>query len=109
MSCAAVQGRGQLVYGENTVRRRGPNPWNLQAHRPKHGAPRRVPGAARIGGLWTFDEDKLAAFVKQRERDAEALASNVVPFPTPAKRQTRARTSAAYDRLMAGRYGANAA
>ena len=61
-----------------------------------------LPGAARIGGLWTFDEDKLAAFVKQRERDAEALASNVVPFPpAPVRCQTRAQTSAAYERLKA--------
>jgi hypothetical protein len=29
-----------------------------------------LPGAARIGGVWTFDAERLTAFVRQRERDA---------------------------------------
>ncbi len=62
-----------------------------------------LPGAARIGGVWTFDAAKLSAFIAQRERDAESRATNVVPFPSPQPRQTRAQTSAAYAKLMAGR------
>jgi excisionase family DNA binding protein len=62
-----------------------------------------LPGAARIGGTWTFNSEKLTAFVKQRERDAENV---VVSFgaPKPRPRPTKAKVSAAYTVLMAGRY-----
>jgi hypothetical protein len=68
---------------------------------------RELPGAARIGGVWTFDADRLAAFVTQRERDAERPV--VSGSPPPARLSTRAQTNAQYERLMAGRYGRNAA
>jgi hypothetical protein len=32
-----------------------------------------LPGAARIGGVWTFDTERLVAFVKQRECDADGV------------------------------------
>ena len=62
-----------------------------------------LPGAARIGGTWTFNSEKLTAFVKQRERDAERV---VVPFkaPKPQPRPTKAKVAAAYAALMASRY-----
>jgi hypothetical protein len=61
-----------------------------------------LPGAAMIGGVWTFDSEKLTAFVKQRERDAERV---VVSFkaPTPQPRPSKAKVSAAYAALMATR------
>jgi excisionase family DNA binding protein len=62
-----------------------------------------LPGAARIGGTWTFDAEKLTAFVKQRERDAERV---VIPFraPKPQPRPTTsAKVAAAYAALMASR------
>jgi excisionase family DNA binding protein len=61
-----------------------------------------LPGAARIGGTWTFDAEKLTAFLKQRERDAECV---VVPFraPKPQPRPRKAKVAAAYAALMAGR------
>jgi len=65
-----------------------------------------LPGAARIGGVWTFDADRLANFVKQRELDAERPVVSGMP-PSPARLPTRARTSAAYDRLMASRHVAH--
>jgi excisionase family DNA binding protein len=62
-----------------------------------------LPGAARIGGTWTFDSEKLTAFVKQRERDAENVVVSITA-PRPQPRPTKAKVSAAYDALMAGRY-----
>jgi excisionase family DNA binding protein len=61
-----------------------------------------LPGAARIGGTWTFDSEKLMAFVKQRELDAERV---VIPFraPKPPPRPTSAKVAAAYAALMASR------
>jgi excisionase family DNA binding protein len=61
-----------------------------------------LPGAARIGGTWTFDAEKLTAFLKQRERDAERV---VIPFkaPKPQPRPTTAKVAAAYAALMASR------
>jgi hypothetical protein len=62
-----------------------------------------IPGAARIGGVWTFDSGKLAAFITQRERDAANVAE--VGYIRPAVRlPTRSQTSAAYERLMAQRH-----
>ena len=62
-----------------------------------------LPGAARIGGSWTFDRAKLSAFIDQRERDAERPA-----IPARALKQarlpTQARTNAAYARLMSERF-----
>jgi hypothetical protein len=68
-----------------------------------------LPGVARIGRVWTFDVDKLAAYVTQRERDAERLDVAPPPKPTP-RRATRTQVSTAYAKLMAGRnsYGAAA-
>jgi hypothetical protein len=62
-----------------------------------------LPGAARIGGVWTFDAERLATFVKQREYDAERGCAPDLPSPPP-RHPTRAQTNAAYERLMAGRY-----
>jgi hypothetical protein len=62
-----------------------------------------LPGAARIGGVWTFDTERLTTFVKQRERDAERLPSSG-PAPSLPRLPTRAQTDAAYERLMAGGY-----
>ena len=62
-----------------------------------------LPGAARIGGVWTFDAERLEAFVTQRERDAERPVVSGKP-PPPARLPTRAQTNVAYERLMAGRY-----
>jgi hypothetical protein len=61
-----------------------------------------LPGAARIGGVWTFDSEKLTAFVKLREHDAERV---VVSFKAakPQPRPTQAKVSAAYAALMATR------
>lgn len=61
-----------------------------------------LPGAARIGGTWTFDSEKLTAFVKQRERDAENVVV-LIKAPKPGPRPTKAKVSAAYDTLMATR------
>ena len=62
-----------------------------------------LPGAARIGGVWTFDGARLAAFVKQRERDAERPAA-AGPKPKQPRRATMAQNNAAYARVMAGRF-----
>ena len=67
-----------------------------------------LPGAARIGGVWTFDAERLAAFVTQRELDAERPTTPTPAPPTP-RLPTRAQTNAAYERLMAGRYSRSAA
>ena len=67
-----------------------------------------LPGAARIGRVWTFDAGRLAAFITQRERDAERAAVSGRP-PPPARLPTRAQTNVAYERLMAGRYSRSAA
>jgi phage terminase Nu1 subunit (DNA packaging protein) len=63
-----------------------------------------IPGAARIGGIWTFDADKLAAFVRQRERDAERGAPR--KRVKPARQQTQTQVNAAYQTLMASRLAA---
>jgi hypothetical protein len=68
----------------------------------------KLPGAARIGSVWTFDADKLAAFVTQRERDAERQVVSGRP-PPAARLPTRAQTNVDYERLMAGRYSRSAA
>jgi hypothetical protein len=65
-----------------------------------------LPGAARIGGVWTFDADRLAAFIKQRECDAERQVVSGKPQP-PGKLPTRAQTNAAYARLMESRRAAH--
>jgi hypothetical protein len=67
-----------------------------------------LPGAARIGGVWTFDGERLAAFVKRRERDAERPAA-LGPKPKQPRRATLAQTNAAYARVMAGRFDRRAA
>jgi hypothetical protein len=38
----------------------------------------RIPGAAKLGGVWTFDPDKIAAWVRAAER--EALRSGSAGF-----------------------------
>ena len=43
-----------------------------------------LPGAARIGRVWTFDAGRLAAFITQRERDAERAAVSGRPPPPAA-------------------------
>ena len=68
----------------------------------------KLPGAARIGGLWTFDASRLAAFVAQRELDAERPATPALVLKQP-RLPTQAQTNAAYERLMAGRYSRSAA
>ena len=67
-----------------------------------------LPGAARIGGVWTFDAERLVAFVKQRECDAERGSTSVLASSLP-RLPSRAQTNAAYERLMAGRYSRSAA
>jgi hypothetical protein len=67
-----------------------------------------LPSAARIGGVWTFDAERLAAFVTQRELDAERPLTPGAT-PTPSRLPTQAQTNAAYERLMAGRYSRSAA
>ena len=67
-----------------------------------------LPGAARIGGVWTFDAGRLAAFVSQRERDAERPVVSGRP-PSPARLPTRAQTNVAYARLKAERFDRRAA
>ena len=67
-----------------------------------------LPGAARIGGVWTFDTGRLAAFITQRERDAERAAVSGRP-PPPARLPTRAQTNAAYAQLKAERFDRRAA
>ena len=62
-----------------------------------------LPGAARIGGVWTFDSGKLAAFVTQRERDAANVA-DLSYIPSAVRFPTRSQTSTAYERLMAQRH-----
>jgi excisionase family DNA binding protein len=62
-----------------------------------------LPSATRIGGVWRFDAERLAAFVKQRERDAERPAVSR-PAPKQTRLPTRSQTNAAYARLMAGRF-----
>lgn len=67
-----------------------------------------LPGAARIGGVWTFDAERLTSFVKERERDAESVTiSHVRSRRTPRaavtlapRLATRAQTNAAYERFM---------
>jgi hypothetical protein len=62
-----------------------------------------LPGAARIGGVWTFDAAGLTAFVTQRELDAERPVVSGRPLP-PARLPTRAQTNVAYARLKAERF-----
>jgi len=71
-----------------------------------------LPGAARIGGVWTFDPVKLAAFVKQRE--VEAVAPPRARSPAPVvmlapRRQRPAKINAAYRQLLAERLSRPAA
>lgn len=61
-----------------------------------------LPSAARIGGVWTFDATRLAAFVTQRERDAERPEFTSAQPRT--QRPTQARINAAYERLKAQRH-----
>jgi hypothetical protein len=68
-----------------------------------------LPGAARIGGVWTFDSERLSAFISQRERDAERCNIDVTRAARPPSRPTQARVNAAYQRLMASRYSRGAA
>ena len=67
-----------------------------------------IPGAARIGGIWTFDADKLTAFVAQRERDAERPDATG-KAPKPPRHPTQTKVNAAYGRLMAERYSRRSA
>jgi hypothetical protein len=67
-----------------------------------------LPGAARIGGVWTFDAERLTAFVRQRERDAERPVVSGRPL-SPVRLPTQARTNAAYARLKAERFDRRAA
>jgi hypothetical protein len=67
-----------------------------------------LPGAARIGGVCTFDAQRLVAFVKQRECEAERRSTSV-PASSLPRLPSRAQTNAAYERLMAGRYSRSAA
>ena len=67
-----------------------------------------LPGAARIGGIWTFDANKLTAFVTQRERDAERPSASR-KAPKPPRHATQTQVNAAYDRLMAERYSRRSA
>ena len=64
-----------------------------------------IPGAARIGGIWTFDPGKLVAFVAQRERDAERPEASGKPAKPP-RQQTQTKVNAAYQALMASRRSA---
>jgi Helix-turn-helix domain len=68
-----------------------------------------LPGAARIGGVWTFDAERLSAFVTQRELDAEAKQATNVCRPISVRLPTQARTNSAYERLKAQRYSRPAA
>ena len=36
-----------------------------------------LPGAAGIGGTWTFNSEKLTASVEQRQRDAENVVVSI--------------------------------
>jgi hypothetical protein len=60
-----------------------------------------LPGAARVGGVWTFDAGKLAAFLEHQERDRSATGENL-PVRHPAPRLPRqSQVSAVYAKLKA--------
>ena len=62
-----------------------------------------LPGAAKIGDVWTFDPDALASFVRERECDAKVDRSRVAPALAPARRRTSSQVDRAYDRVMSMR------
>lgn len=74
-----------------------------------------IPGAAKLGGLWTFDPDKLARWIAQRERQACRQISTYAAPPIGAgSKSPDANTDQAYERLMrakrlggSGRGGSN--
>ncbi len=59
-----------------------------------------LPGAARIGGVWTFDAERLATFVKQRELRRRA-AFDFRPASVPAA----ASDSSADERRVSAAHG----
>jgi hypothetical protein len=63
----------------------------------------KLPGAAKIGDVWTFDPDALASFVRERECAAKVDRSRVAPAFAPARRRTSSQADRAYDRVMSMR------
>ncbi|HXT81402.1 MAG TPA: helix-turn-helix domain-containing protein [Acetobacteraceae bacterium] len=75
----------------------------------------KIPGAAKLGGLWTFDPDKLSRWITQRERQAcRSISTYAAPSIGAGSKSPDANTDQAYERLMrakrlagSGRGGSN--
>jgi excisionase family DNA binding protein len=63
-----------------------------------------LPGAARIGGIWTFDPDALAGFVRERECAVKVDRSRIDPASPAARRRTSSQADRAYERVMSMRF-----
>jgi hypothetical protein len=64
-----------------------------------------LPGAAKIGDVWTFDPDALAGFVRERECAVKADRSLVDNMePADARRRTSSQADRAYERVMSLRF-----
>jgi hypothetical protein len=62
-----------------------------------------LPGAAKIGDLWTFDPDALAGFVRERECVVKVDRSRVERDALPANRRTSSQADRDYERVMSMR------
>ena len=66
----------------------------------------RMPGAGKLGGVWTFDPEKVRAWILRAEEMAAARAKRSLPTPAPAHDKCSLRPNCAvqedYDRLIKG-------
>lgn len=42
-----------------------------------------IPGAAKLGKLWTFDRMKLARWIRDKEQECQRTSTSAVAFTTP--------------------------
>lgn len=45
----------------------------------------KIPGAAKLGGLWTFDRARLRGWIRERERACGASQGSKPPLPRPER------------------------
>lgn len=66
----------------------------------------RMPGAAKLGGVWTFDPEKVQACLFKAEQAAAARAIQTQPAPALPRDRRSLRPDCAvreeYDRLIKG-------
>jgi phage terminase Nu1 subunit (DNA packaging protein) len=74
---AAMDGQPKRIKTKDAADMLGVTPRTVQALAGKG----ELPGAARIGGLWTFDPKKLAKFIAEKEAEIAARAAWKPPTP----------------------------